>query len=168
MRSAGVIVLIALLASSCGSLPPPVARPPRLCHASGGGYAPCDPGYHGSGGPRERTVTVRLVVGRIAQPLGDVSIRVARFPLLVRGREIARMVRADYDGLRRSKNVVLCQRKTWTCPTAQLVKGNFTTYSGERGIYHLPSGRLYNQTTPERCYATEGEAMLDGYPRSRR
>jgi len=86
----------------------------------------------------------------------------------VRGREIARMVRADYDGLRRSKNVVLCQRKTWTCPTAQLVKGNFTTYSGERGIYHLPSGRLYNQTTPERCYATEGEAMLDGYPRSRR
>jgi hypothetical protein len=26
-------------------------RPPKLCAAPGGGYVPCDPGYHGSGGP---------------------------------------------------------------------------------------------------------------------
>ena len=51
MRHAGVIALIALLMGGCGPLPPPVPPPPKLCHAAGGGYAPCDPGYHGSGGP---------------------------------------------------------------------------------------------------------------------
>jgi len=51
MRRAGGISLIALLVNGCGPLPPPVPPPPKLCHATGGGYAPCDPGYHGSGGP---------------------------------------------------------------------------------------------------------------------
>jgi hypothetical protein len=50
-RYAAVIILVALLVSGCGPLPPPVARPAQLCHAPGGGYAQCDPGYHGSGGP---------------------------------------------------------------------------------------------------------------------
>ena len=53
MQRAGVTLLMALLVGGClgVALPPPVPPPPKLCHAPGGGYAPCDPGYHGSGGP---------------------------------------------------------------------------------------------------------------------
>jgi hypothetical protein len=53
MRFAGVILLIALLVGGCTgiSLPPPNPRPSTMCHAPGGGYAPCDFGYHGSMGP---------------------------------------------------------------------------------------------------------------------
>jgi micrococcal nuclease len=56
----------------------------------------------------------------------------------------------------------------WTCPLAQPIKGNFTTYSGERCIYHQQGGEFYSKTKPERCYATEEEARLDGCRRSMR
>jgi len=55
-----------------------------------------------------------------------------------------------------------------TCPIAQPIKGNFTTYSGERCIYHMPGGQFYVKTKPERCYATEAEAEQDGCRESRR
>jgi hypothetical protein len=45
----------------------------------------------------------------------------------------------------------------WTCPLSHPIKGNFTTYSGEPCIYHVPGGRFYTKTKPERCYATEDE-----------
>jgi hypothetical protein len=54
------------------------------------------------------------------------------------------------------------------CPAPQPIKGNFTTYSGERCIYHMPGGQFYDRTKPERCYASEGEARQDGCRRSRR
>jgi hypothetical protein len=38
----------------------------------------------------------------------------------------------------------------------------FTTYSGERCIYHPPSGAVYTRTKPERCYTSGEEAVLDG------
>jgi micrococcal nuclease len=56
----------------------------------------------------------------------------------------------------------------WTCPVPQPIKGNFTTYSGERCIYHMSGGQFYNKTKPERCYATESEARQDGCRRSKR
>jgi len=56
----------------------------------------------------------------------------------------------------------------WTCPAPHDIKGNFTTYSGERCIFHLPGGQFYTKTKPERCYATEVEATQDGCRRSRR
>lgn len=56
----------------------------------------------------------------------------------------------------------------WTCPASQPIKGNFTPYSGERCIHHMPGGAFYGKTKPERCYATETEAMQDGCRRSRR
>jgi hypothetical protein len=56
----------------------------------------------------------------------------------------------------------------WTCPASQPIKGNFTTYSGERCIYHMSGGQFYNKTKPERCYATEVDAQQDGCRRSRR
>lgn len=56
----------------------------------------------------------------------------------------------------------------WTCPATHPIKGNFTTYSGERCIYHVPGGQFYGKTKPERCYATEDEGRKDGCRRSRR
>jgi hypothetical protein len=56
----------------------------------------------------------------------------------------------------------------WACPATHPIKGNFTTYSGERCIHHVMGGGFYDKTKPERCYATEGEARRDGCRRSRR
>lgn len=56
----------------------------------------------------------------------------------------------------------------WECPSTHPIKGNFTTYSGERCIYHVPGGRFYNKTKPERCYATAEEAKADGCRASKR
>jgi micrococcal nuclease len=56
----------------------------------------------------------------------------------------------------------------WTCPPAQPIKGNFTTYSGERCIYHVPGGQFYTRTKPERCYASGEEAVRDGCRASKR
>jgi hypothetical protein len=56
----------------------------------------------------------------------------------------------------------------WTCPVSHPIKGNFTTYSGEPCIHHMPGGRFYDKTKPERCYASEDEARRDGCRRARR
>src|SRR2546422_10347438 len=53
-------------------------------------------------------------------------------------------------------------------PTTHPIKGNFTTYSGERCIYHGPGGQFYDKTKPERCYATKEEARQEGCRRSKR
>lgn len=58
-------------------------------------------------------------------------------------------------------------RSGWNCLTTHPIKGNFTTYSGEPCIYHVPGGEYYDKTKPERCYATEEEARRDGCRRSR-
>jgi micrococcal nuclease len=57
---------------------------------------------------------------------------------------------------------------TKTCPTTHPIKGNFTAYSGERCIYHVPGGAFYGKTNPERCYTTDEEARQDGCRASRR
>jgi hypothetical protein len=59
-------------------------------------------------------------------------------------------------------------KDVWTCPAPQQIKGNFTSSSGERCIYHMPGGQFYGKTKPERCYATETDAWLDGCRRSKR
>ena len=56
----------------------------------------------------------------------------------------------------------------WTCPASHPIKRNFTTYSGERCIYHPPGGAFYGKTKPERCYATDEQARQDGCRRSTR
>ena len=72
-------------------------------------------------------------------------------------------------------NVVLPQPRPgvepqddWTCPLSHPIKGNFTTYSGERCVYHVSGGGFYDKTEPERCYATGAEARADGCRRSKR
>jgi hypothetical protein len=59
-------------------------------------------------------------------------------------------------------------KDAWTCPLTHPIKGNFTTSSGERCIYHMKGGQYYGKTKPERCYATEADAVKDGCRRSKR
>lgn len=45
-----------------------------------------------------------------------------------------------------------------TCPVSHPIKANDNSK-----IFHLPGGRFYDRTAPERCYATEDAAVRDGY-----
>ena len=45
-----------------------------------------------------------------------------------------------------------------SCPEGYPVKANDNS-----GIYHVPGGRFYARTKPERCYAEAERAAADGY-----
>lgn len=47
------------------------------------------------------------------------------------------------------------------CPTDKPIKGN-----AQSGIYHVPGGQYYHATRPERCFATEANAVTAGYRKS--
>ncbi|MEO5839914.1 MAG: hypothetical protein ABIQ73_16215 [Acidimicrobiales bacterium] len=49
------------------------------------------------------------------------------------------------------------------CPLSHPVKGNVNS-----GIYHVPGGRFYDSTVPERCYRDESAAEADGLRASKR
>ena len=44
------------------------------------------------------------------------------------------------------------------CPSGYPIKGNANSL-----IYHVPGGRFYDRTVPERCYASAADAEADGY-----
>ena len=44
------------------------------------------------------------------------------------------------------------------CPDGYPIKANDNS-----GIFHVPGGRVYERTVPERCYATAQDALADGY-----
>ena len=48
------------------------------------------------------------------------------------------------------------------CPEGYPVKANDNS-----GIYHLPGGRFYDRTVPERCYASAEGSEADGYRRAK-
>jgi hypothetical protein len=48
------------------------------------------------------------------------------------------------------------------CPDGFPIKANDNS-----GIYHVPGGRFYERTRPERCYPTAEAAEADGYRRSK-
>lgn len=48
------------------------------------------------------------------------------------------------------------------CPLTHPVKLNESS-----GIFHLPGGRFYERTKPERCYITPEAAEADGYRKSK-
>ena len=50
-----------------------------------------------------------------------------------------------------------------TCPLTHPVKGNANSH-----IYHVPGGRFYDTTVPERCYRDEAAAEADGMRASKR
>jgi len=49
----------------------------------------------------------------------------------------------------------------WSCPSTHPIKGYVSVESGRR-VYHVPGGRFYEEASPERCYASEEDAMRDG------
>ena len=44
------------------------------------------------------------------------------------------------------------------CPNGYPIKAN-----DKSRIFHTPGGRFYDRTVAERCYATEDDALADGY-----
>jgi hypothetical protein len=48
------------------------------------------------------------------------------------------------------------------CPDGHPVKVNVAS-----GIYHVPGGRSYARTRPDRCYATPEDAEADGFRRAK-
>jgi hypothetical protein len=44
------------------------------------------------------------------------------------------------------------------CPDGYPVKVNESS-----GIFHVPGGRFYARTIPDRCYAVADDAVADGY-----
>lgn len=44
------------------------------------------------------------------------------------------------------------------CPDGYPIKANDNS-----GIFHVPGGRFYERTVPERCYASADDALADGY-----
>lgn len=55
------------------------------------------------------------------------------------------------------------QSGTYYCPDNKPIKGN-----AQSGIYHMPGGQYYGKTMPERCFATESDAINAGYRASQR
>ncbi len=49
-----------------------------------------------------------------------------------------------------------------SCPDGYPVKAKTGS-----GIFHLPGGRFYDRTKPDRCYASAAAAEADGYRRSK-
>lgn len=48
------------------------------------------------------------------------------------------------------------------CPDGYPIKANDNSL-----IYHVPGGRFYDRTVPERCYAAAEDAEADGYRRAK-
>jgi len=48
------------------------------------------------------------------------------------------------------------------CPDGYPIKANANS-----GIFHMPGGRFYERTVPERCYADPADAEADGYRRAK-
>ncbi len=48
------------------------------------------------------------------------------------------------------------------CPDGYPVKANDNS-----GIFHVPGGRFYDRTVPERCYTDAADAEADGYRRAK-
>jgi hypothetical protein len=71
---------------------------------------------------------------------------------------------AEADPPARTEAIAAPTTTTWvlpidgSCPAGYPVKAN-----ARSGIYHVPGGRFYERTIPERCYATAADAEHDGY-----
>jgi hypothetical protein len=49
----------------------------------------------------------------------------------------------------------------WSCPSTHPIKGYVSAESGRRA-YYVPGSRFYEEASPERCYASEDDALRDG------
>ena len=56
----------------------------------------------------------------------------------------------------------------WLAPIDGACPEGYPVKASERsGIYHLPGGRFYDRTKPDRCYTTAAAAEADGYRASK-
>lgn len=65
-------------------------------------------------------------------------------------------------GTARSAEVRWVEPVDGVCPDGYPVKANDNSM-----IFHMPGGRFYDRTVPERCYADAADAEADGYRRSK-
>lgn len=57
---------------------------------------------------------------------------------------------------------------TWVAPVEGACPDGYPVKANDRsGIYHVPGGRFYERTRPDRCYAEAAEAEADGYRRAK-
>lgn len=57
---------------------------------------------------------------------------------------------------------------TWVAPVDGACPGGYPVKANDNsGIFHVPGGRFYDRTIPERCYATADDALADGYRRAK-
>ena len=55
-------------------------------------------------------------------------------------------------------------RPRWVAPIDGLCPDGFPIKANASSrIYHVPGGRFYTRTVPERCYANSEDAAADGY-----
>lgn len=56
------------------------------------------------------------------------------------------------------------------CPTSHPIKGNITQRGKNKGekIFHVPKGRSYKRTHPERCFKNVAEAKKAGFRAAKR
>ena len=55
-------------------------------------------------------------------------------------------------------------RVAWALPVDGQCPSGFPIKANDRSrIYHVPGGRFYERTIPERCYVNQEDALADGY-----
>lgn len=59
--------------------------------------------------------------------------------------------------------------ESWTAPNddGSAPSGYPVKVKTSSGIFHVPGGRFYDRTVPDRCYPSEAAAEADGYRRSK-
>ncbi|MFT3853653.1 MAG: hypothetical protein QM733_13065 [Ilumatobacteraceae bacterium] len=112
-------------------------------------------------------VTLAVARGRRPLPTGDAP---AWPPLDVnlRGDPSPTVATAAVERTAAVADAVAAVTAAWVepvdgeCPPGYPVKLNL-----DSGIFHVPGGRSYARTRPERCYATPEDAEADGFRRAK-
>ena len=115
--------------------------------------------------PRTRGQKVRRVIF-----LASVAAAAIRFAMARRPTKDLTAPRApEWPPLEKAAKVAAPDTPAWVeplsgaCPLTHPVKGNAGS-----GIYHVPGGRFYDATLPERCYRDPAAAEADGMRASKR
>jgi hypothetical protein len=59
-------------------------------------------------------------------------------------------------------------RPTWVAPVGGQCPDGYQIKANDNSkIFHVPGGRFYERTVPERCYADAADAEADGYRRAK-
>lgn len=59
------------------------------------------------------------------------------------------------------------KQPAWVAPADGECPAGYPVKAVQSGLFHVPGGRFYARTTPERCYADAAAAIADGYRQSK-